>query len=62
LAQQFVKDYPETIAAFMVKHINKNKKNGAKFTWLTNRRAFFRFMKAPFSKRDFFKDDRKAAK
>ncbi len=55
-------DYPETIAAFMVKHINKNKKNGAKFTWLTNRRAFFRFMKAPFSKRDFFKDDKKDAK
>ena len=54
------RDLNSQFAAFMVKHINK--KNGAKFTWLTNRRAFFRFMKAPFSKRDFFKDDRKAAK
>ena len=52
-------DYPETIAAFMVKHINKNKKNNVKFTWLTKRRAFARFLKAPFSKRDFFKDEKK---
>lgn len=49
-------DYPETIARFMVKRIDKNKKNGAKFTWLTKRRAFARFLKAPFSKRDFFKE------
>ncbi len=52
-------DYPETIAAFMVKRILKNTKNNAKFTWLTNRKAFFRFMKAPFSKRDFFKEETK---
>lgn len=51
-------DYPETIAAFMVKHIIKNKKNNVKFTWLTKGRAFARFMKAPFSKRDFFKDSK----
>lgn len=48
-------DYPETIADFMVKKIIPNKKNGVKFTWLTNAKAFGRFMKAPFSKRDFFK-------
>lgn len=51
-------DYPETIADFMVKKIVKNKKNGAKFTWLSNARAFLRFMKAPFSKRDFFKEEK----
>lgn len=50
-------DYPETIARFMVKRIDKNKKNGAKFTWFTKRRAFARFLKAPFSKRDFFKEN-----
>lgn len=47
-------DYPETIAEFMVKKIISNTKNGAKFTWLTNSRAAFRFMTAGFRKRDFF--------
>ena len=47
-------DYPETIAEFMVKKIISNTKNGAKFTWLTNFRAAFRFMTAGFNKRDFF--------
>ncbi len=48
-------DYPETIADFMVKKIMNNKKNNVKFTWLTGRKAFFRFMTAGFTKRDFFK-------
>lgn len=52
-------DYPETIAAFMVKHIDRNSKNNVKFTWLTKGRAFARFLKAPFNKRDFFKDENK---
>lgn len=47
-------DYPETIASFMVKKIIPNKKNNVKFAWLTNSRAFIRFLKAPFSKRNFF--------
>lgn len=55
-------DYPETIASFMVKRMDKNKKNGVKFAWLTKRRAFFRFLKAPFHKRDFFQDEAKKAK
>lgn len=48
-------DYPETIANYMVDKIIHNKKNNVKFTWLTNRRAAFRFMTAGFNKRDFFK-------
>ena len=48
-------DYPETIAAFMVDKIINNKKNGAKFVWLSTARASWRFMTAGFNKRDFFK-------
>ncbi len=49
-------DYPETIAEFMAKKILKNTKNNVKFAWLTNFRAFARFIKAPFSKRNFFNE------
>ena len=48
-------DYPETIAAFMVDKIISNKKNGAKFVWLSTARASWRFMTSGFNKRDFFK-------
>lgn len=47
-------DYPETIAEFMVDKIINNKKNNVKFTWLTNKKAAWRFMSAGFNKRDFF--------
>lgn len=47
-------DYPETIAEFMVDKIINNKKNNVKLTWLTNKRAAWRFMSAGFNKRDFF--------
>lgn len=49
-------DYPDVIARFLVDKMIKNTKNGARFSWLTNRKAFFRFMVAGFNKRDFFKD------
>ena len=52
-------DYPETIAKFMVDKIINNKKNNVKFTWLTNKRAAFRFMSAGFNKRDFFSEEAK---
>ncbi len=48
-------DYPEVIAEFMVDKIISNKKNNVQFTWLTNRKATWRFMTAGFNKRDFFK-------
>ena len=50
-------DYPETIAEFMVDEIITNNKNNVKFTWLTSKRAAFRFMTAGINKRDFFNDD-----
>ena len=47
-------DYPETIAKCMVEKIIKNKKKNPKFVWLSNFRAFRRFMSYPFTKRDLF--------
>lgn len=47
-------DYPETIANFIVPRVIKNKKNNAKIVWLTNRKAFGRFLTAGFKKRNFF--------
>ena len=49
-------DYPETIVNYSVPRMIKNKKNNARIMWLTNRRAFRRFLFAGFNKRDFFKD------
>ncbi len=49
-------DYPETIANYVVPKIIKNKKNNSKIVWLTNGRAFRRFLFAKFNKRDFFKE------
>jgi outer membrane protein TolC len=48
-------DYPETIAEYIVPKIIKNERNNVKFVWLTSFRAFGRFFKSPFSKRDLFK-------
>ena len=49
-------DYPETIVNYSVPRMIKNTKNNARIMWLTNKRAFGRFLKAPFNKRDFFKE------
>lgn len=49
-------DYPSTIAKYMVDKIINNTKNNVKFTWLTNKRAAWRFMTSSFNKRDFFKE------
>lgn len=54
-AYNILGDYPETIAAFMVDKILSNNKNKAQFTWLTNRKAAFRFATSWITKRDFFK-------
>lgn len=47
-------DYPETIVNFAVPRMIANKKNNARIMWLTNARAFRRFLFAGFNKRDFF--------
>lgn len=51
-------DYPSTIANYVVPKIIKNKRNFAKIVWLTNTKAFFRFLTYGFKKkkRNFFKD------
>ena len=49
-------DYPETIVDYLVPRMIKNEKNNKQLIWLTNLRAFGRFMTAGFKKRDFFKE------
>lgn len=49
-------DRPEVIARFMVPKIINNKKNNAKFTWLTNKRAAWRFMTCWLKKNNYFDD------
>ncbi|MBR2744391.1 MAG: SDR family oxidoreductase [Clostridia bacterium] len=51
-------DTPETVGKFLVDNIIKNTKNNAKINWLTNRKAFFRFLTAGFNKRDFFANEK----
>ncbi len=47
-------DYPSTIVDYVVPRMIKNEKNGYNVVWLTNGRAFRRFLFAGFNKRDFF--------
>ena len=47
-------DYPETISAYFVPRMLKNKKNNYQMTWLTTRKAFGKFLTAGFKKRNFF--------
>ena len=47
-------DYPETISAYVVPKMLKNKRNNSKIAWLTKRRALGKFFKALFKKNNFF--------
>lgn len=47
-------DYPDTVAAHLVKEMLKNEKNNAHIEWLTSGKAAWRFMTAGFNKRNFF--------
>ena len=47
-------DYPDTIVNYVVPKMIKNEKNDKQILWLTNRKAFFRFLTCGFKKRDFF--------
>lgn len=49
-------DTVETVTPFLVKGILATGKSGAKVAWLTNGKAFRRFMGAGFNKRDLFAD------
>lgn len=48
-------DYPNVVADFLVTEILKNSENNSKIEWLTTRKAAWRFISSPFSKRNFFK-------
>lgn len=48
-------DRPETVAAFFVPRILQNTKNDAQIVWLTNTKSMFRFIAAPFTKRNLIK-------
>ena len=48
-------DTPETVGKYLVDKIISNHKNNVKINWLTNRKAFIRFLISAFNKRNFFK-------
>lgn len=48
-------DYPDVVAEYLVEKIVYNKKTAVRFSWLSNRKAAWRFMTSSFNKRDFFK-------
>ena len=52
-------DTPETVGKFLVDEMVKNTKNNVKINWLTNSKAFVRFLTAGFNKRNFFGDNQK---
>ena len=52
-------DTPDTVGKFLVDKMVTNTKNNVKINWLTNGKAFMRFMTAGFNKRNFFGDDQK---
>jgi len=47
-------DYPDVVARFLVNKIINNTSNNVRFSWLTTRKATWRFMTAGFRKRNFF--------
>lgn len=52
-------DTPETVGKFLVDKMVNNTKNNVKFNWLTNGKAFTRFLTAEFNKRNFFGENQK---
>lgn len=49
-------DYPDVVAKFLVNKMINNTNNNVRIKWLTNRKVMWKFMRAGFRKRDFFKD------
>ena len=47
-------DYPDVVAKFLVDKMISNTNNNVRFSWLTNRKAAWRFMTSGFKKRNFF--------
>ena len=51
-------DYPDVVAAHLVRNMLTNTRNNAKIEWLTGGKAAWRFMTAAFNKRDFFAEQK----
>ena len=49
-------DYPDTVARYLVNKMISNTNNGIRITWLTGRKAMWRFLRSIVYKRDFFKE------
>jgi NAD(P)-dependent dehydrogenase (short-subunit alcohol dehydrogenase family)/predicted MFS family arabinose efflux permease len=49
-------DKVETVTPYLAEKVLENDKNGAKITWLTSAKAFWRFATAAFNKRNLFDD------
>ena len=49
-------DHPDTTTPWLAQRILENQRDGVKIEWLTNSRAAYRFMAAPFARRDLFRD------
>ncbi|MBN1318320.1 MAG: SDR family oxidoreductase [Anaerolineales bacterium] len=47
-------DRVETVAPWLAERVLENRKNGARFQWLTRTKLFWRFSTAPFFKRNIF--------
>lgn len=47
-----ISDRVETVTPFLAQKILKNDQNGAKIQWLTRPKMIWRFLTAPFSKRN----------
>jgi len=50
-------DKVETVTPWLAKRVLHNSKNGARINWLSSGKVMFRFLSAPFRKRDLFKDE-----
>ncbi len=50
-------DYPDVVAKYLVNKMINNNNNGVRISWLTGRKAMWRFIRSIFYKRDFFKGE-----
>jgi len=49
-------DYPDVVAKFLVDKMINNTSNNVRISWLTTRKAAWRFVRSIFKKRDFFNE------
>ncbi len=49
-------DYPDVVAKYMVKKMIENNDNNVRISWLTRRKAAWRFMTSWIRRKDYFKD------